>query len=328
MFKPSKLRTYLMLAQDAGLSPDEILEGTGVSWDDIHALKPFDLPTIANLFEHLARRTPPGFAITSAYGSQVRSYGVVGFGTMSMPTLREAFHHWSRYCLIAGDPLATRIIEKGDEWQMVFETRLAMSMPARRYCLEAAVAAVEPVIKELTNEPATSLRIDFGFPEGPDPDAYGLFRAPDVRFSQRATVYHGRRSDLDRPIPASDEFVQAIFHQQCDQYLSDLTHTRSLNERMEDLLRESAGNLPTLDDIAAALRMSRRSLQRHLSDEGLTFQQVVKRFRQRHAFVLLREDSPNLKAIAHTLGFYDVGNFRRAFREWTGQSIGEWLADQ
>ena len=328
MFKPSKLRTYLMLAADAGLSPDEILEGTGVSWAEIQALTPFDLPTIANLFEHLAKRTPPGFAITSAYASKVRNYGIVGFATMSMPTLREAFHHWSRYCLIAGDPLATKIIEKGDEWQMVFETRLAMSPSARRYCLEAAVAAVEPVIEELTNEPATSSRIDFGFSPSAAPDVYSLFRAADIRFSQRSTVYYGMRSDLDRPIPASDEFVQSIFHQQCDQYLSDLTHARSLSERMEDLLRESAGNLPSLDEIATALRTSRRSLQRQLSDEGLTFQEVVRRFRQRHAFVLLREKAPNLKAIAFTLGFYDVGNFRRAFRDWTGQSIGEWLANQ
>lgn len=328
VFKPSKLRTYLMLAEEAGLNPDDILEGTGVSWAEIHALKPFDLLTIASLFEHLAKRTPAGFAITSAYASKVRNYGIVGFATMSMPTLREAFQHWSRYSLIAGDPLTTRIIEKGDEWQMVFETRIAMSRPARRYCLEAAVAAIEPVIEELTNEPATSSRIDFAFEAAPNPDIYSVFQAPDIRFSQRSTVYYGRRSDLDRPIPASDEFVQGIFHQQCDQYLSELTHARSLAERMEDLLRGSAGNLPSLDDIAVALGMSRRTIQRQLSDDGLTFQHVVRRFRQRHAFVLLRENSPNLKAIAHTLGFCDVGNFHRAFREWTGQSIGEWQADQ
>lgn len=324
MFKPSKLRTYLMLALDAGLCPDDILKGSGASWADIESLKPFDLPEIARLFEYLADRTPHDFAIRSGYSSKVRNYGIVGFATMGMPTLRDAFQHWSRYCLIAGDPLVTRIVEKGDEWQMIFEPRLPMSPRARRYCIEAAVAAVEPVIEDLTNEPPNSLRIDFAFNRPTAAEAYALFRAPDIRFSAKATVYTGKRRDLDRAIPAGDRAIQSLFHKQCDLYLSELTHARSLGERLEDLLREAAGNLPTLDDMATAFGMSRRSLQRELAGEGLNYQQLVRRFRQYHAFKLLEENSANLKTIAYTLGFEDVGSFRRAFHLWTGQSIGEW----
>ena len=324
MFKPSKLRTYLMLAQDAGLCPDEILKGSGVSWADIESLKPFDLSEIATLFEYLADRTPHDFAIRSGYSSKVRNYGIVGFATMSMPTLRDALQHWSRYCLIAGDPLVTRIVENGDEWQMVFEPRLPMSPKARRYCIEAAVAAVEPVIEDLTNEPANSLSMVFAFGRPADTEAYALFRAPEIRFSAKSTIYTGKRADLDRLIPASDEAIQTLFHKQCDLYLSELTHARSLSERLEDLLREAAGNLPSLDDMAAAFGMSRRSLQRELATEGLNYQQLVRRFRQYHAFKLLEEKSANLKMISYTLGFEDVGSFRRAFHEWTGQSISEW----
>lgn len=313
-----------MLAEEAGLSADSILEGSGVSWEEIHSLATFDLPTIARLFEFLANRTPAGFAITGGFSSKVRNYGIVGFATMSMPTLRDALQHWSRYCLIAGDPLVTRIVEQGDEWQMVFETRVAMSLAARRYCIEAAVAALEPVIEELTNQPATSVRIDFAFERAADAEVYDLFRARDIRFACKSTVYYGERRDLDRPIPASDDAIQSMFHQQCDRFLSELTNARSLSERLDDLLRECAGNLSSLDDIAAALGMSRRTLQRQLGDEGLTYQQVLRRFRQRHAFILLEEKSANLKAIAYTLGFNDVGSFRRAFHQWTGQSITEW----
>ncbi|MCG2842017.1 AraC family transcriptional regulator [Sandaracinobacter sp. RS1-74] len=315
-----------MLAQDAGLCADTILEGSGASWADIESLRPFDLPEIARLFEYLADRTPQDFAIRSGYSSKVRNYGIVGFATMGMPTLRDALLHWSRYCLIAGDPLITRIVENGDEWQMIFETRLPMPLRARRYCIEAAVAAVEPVIEDLTNEPANSLRIDFAFPRPAATEAYTLFRAPDIRFSASSTTYTGKRGDLDRAIPAGDQAIQSLFHKQCDLYLSELTHSRSLAERLEDLLREAAGNLPSLGEMAAAFGMSKRSLQRELAGEGLTYQQLVRRFRQYHAFKLLEENSANLKTIAFTLGFEDVGSFRRAFHEWTGQSIGEWQA--
>jgi AraC-like DNA-binding protein len=328
VFKPSKLRTYLLLAQDAGLSPEDILDGSGANWDDVEALKPLDLESIADLFDYLAFRTPPGFAITSAFSSKVRNYGIVGFATMSMPTLREALQHWSRYCVIAGDPLITTITETGDEWQMTLAPRLFLSAEAKRYCLEAAVAALEPVIEELTNAPANSLRIEFPFSHPADDAAYALFRTRDIRFNRPAAVYHGRRADLDRRLPASDDAVSAMFHRQCDQFLSELTHTRGLGERLQDLMRESGGRIPTLDEMAVALATSRRSLQRELADAGLTYQQLVRDFRMRHARMLLQEGQANIKTIAYMLGFKDVGSFRRVFHQWTGQPVGQWQVER
>ena len=55
------------------------------------------------------------FAIRAGYISKVRNYGIVGFATMSMPTLRDAFEHWSRYYLVSGDPIITTVSEQGDE---------------------------------------------------------------------------------------------------------------------------------------------------------------------------------------------------------------------
>ena len=67
-----------------------------------------------------------------------------------------------------------------------------------------------------------------------------------------------------------------------------------------------------------ALGTSCRSLQRELRAEGIGYQELVKRYRIRHAKLLLREKRPNIKAIAYMLGFKDVGSFRRAFRYGPG----------
>lgn len=323
VFKPTKLRTHLLQAREAGFCPERILEGSGVSWADIESLQPLDLETIAGLFDCLARRTPPGFAIRCGNTSKVRNYGIVGFATMSMPTLRAAFEHWSRYYLVSGDPLITSISEEGDQWRMHFEPRCFMSEEAQRFCIESSVAALEPVINELTDAAAATMRIDFSFKQPSSQQAYAGFRTQNIQFNQKTTTYCGRRNDLDRPIPSRDSAVSNLFLRQCDEYIADLTQTRSLSERLEDLMRASVGTMPSLDGMAATLGSSRRSLQRELSSEGITYQELVKRFRMRHAKVLLGEGRMNIKTIAFTLGFKDVGSFRRAFQEWTGQSISE-----
>jgi AraC-like DNA-binding protein len=324
MFRPSKLRTHLLQAQEAGYHPEEILDGSGVSWSDIEALQPLDLDTIAGLFDYLARRTPADFAIRAGKTSKVRNYGIVGFATMSMPTLRDAFEHWSRYYLVSGDPIITTVTEQGSEWRMHFEPRCRMSIQAQRFCIETSVAALEPVIEELTDSPAGTLGIDFSSDRPSHGGAYGVFRTRNIRFNQNSTTYHGRRGDLDRPIPSGDRVVSEMFLRQCDEFLAQLTNTRSVCERLEDLMRASVGGIPSLEEMAVALGTSGRSLQRELRLEGIGYQQLVTRHRILHAKLLLREKRPNIKAIAYMLGFKDVSSFRRAFRGWTGTSVGAW----
>ena len=225
MFAPSKLRTHLLQAQAMGYRPEQILDGSGVAWSEIEALQPVGLDTIARLFDFLARRTHPGFAIEAGHASTLQIYGVVGAATMRMPTLRAAFEHWSRYYLVSGDPIVTSISEQDDHWSMHFEPRCLMSSEARRFCIETSVAALEPVIEELTDASASTLKIDFSSSRPSRQEDYRVFGTDNVRFNRRSTIYYGKRSDLDRPIPLRDGSAGEVFLRHCDEYLATLTNS-------------------------------------------------------------------------------------------------------
>jgi len=325
VFKPTTLRVYLLRAIECGLDPNEILRGSGHSWNDINALKPLDLDTISGLFGIFARRVPADFGMKCGNACSIRDFGIVGFSMMSMPTLRQAFEYWTRYSLLAGHPLVSSITESDDQWTMSFVPRRIMSADALRFCLEVSIAALEPVIQELTELPANTRRIDFAFgrPEAAD-NRYTLFTTSHIQFGAKQSTYSGERSNLDRPIRSYDGDVSRLCYQQSDKCLAELTHSRTIREQIEDLLVISAGEMPTLEEMATALSMSSRTLQRELTEHKLSYQLVVKEFRQQHAEALLIENRFNIKTIAYVLGFKDVSSFRRAFRTWTGQSIGQW----
>ena len=325
MFAPCKLRTHLLQAQEAGYSPEEILDGSGVSWTDIVSLQPLGLDTIAELFDYVARRTPSAFAIKAGHMSTIRIYGIVGFATTTMPTLRTAFEHWSRYYPVSGDPILTSISEQGDYWCMRFEPRCLMSAEARRFCIETSIAALEPVIKELTDAAASTLKIDFASDRPTWDKEYRVFGTKNIQFNQRATTYYGRRSDLDRPIPTSDTMASNVLLQHCDEYLATLTNTVSICEQLDYLMCTSVGSVPSLEQMAKTIGTNTRSLQKELRVEGMSYQELVRRYRIKQSKILLREKRPVIKDIAYRLGFKDVSSFRRAFRSWTGKSVGTWL---
>jgi AraC-like DNA-binding protein len=85
-----------------------------------------------------------------------------------------------------------------------------------------------------------------------------------------------------------------------------------------------AGQKPRLEDVAVELRVSIRTLQRHLLEEGITFHDLVEEARREMAQHYLSQPSLELNETAYLLGYEDPNSFIRAFHKWEGTSPGEW----
>jgi AraC-like DNA-binding protein len=86
---------------------------------------------------------------------------------------------------------------------------------------------------------------------------------------------------------------------------------------------ELKGGDPSLDHVARKLGTSRRSLQRRLADEDLTYAQVLDDVRSTMARAYLAQRDLSIAEVAYLLGFTEQSSFTRAFRRWTRTSPGE-----
>ncbi|WP_433989716.1 helix-turn-helix transcriptional regulator [Sulfitobacter sp. TBRI5] len=90
---------------------------------------------------------------------------------------------------------------------------------------------------------------------------------------------------------------------------------------VEQAVRHAPKNAdPRIAEVAGAMGLSARSLQRHLAKQGTSFSRLIERTRRQHALELLVQDDLNISEIAQALGYTDPSNFCRAFHKWTGQS--------
>ena len=81
---------------------------------------------------------------------------------------------------------------------------------------------------------------------------------------------------------------------------------------------------PGLSDVAKAMGVSPRSLQRRLMEQGTTFSRILDRSKRQRAMQLLVKEDLSMSEIALMLGYSDASNFGRAVRKWTGQSPKQW----
>ncbi len=73
-----------------------------------------------------------------------------------------------------------------------------------------------------------------------------------------------------------------------------------------------------MEDIAAEMQMTSRTLRRHLTAEGATFRALLEEVRSALAEELMATASLTHGEIAERLGYADVTTFIEAFRRWKG----------
>lgn len=129
---------------------------------------------------------------------------------------------------------------------------------------------------------------------------------------------------LSRPLPHANAMLARINEEAAGRYLADLGQGDVL-ARLKRLLQERlpSGD-PSLDDLAASLQMTPRSLQRRLAELGTTFRDLIHQVRHQLALEYLSQPHHSISDIAYLLGFAEVSAFTRAFRRWTGQSPSAW----
>jgi AraC-like DNA-binding protein len=102
-------------------------------------------------------------------------------------------------------------------------------------------------------------------------------------------------------------------------------YQRPLSTSLIDCVREQTQALSThaelgIGTIARSLDINRRTLQRHLSSQGVSFSALLAGIRRQLALQMLSETEKSVIEIAIELGYSDPSNFTRAFKRWNGIS--------
>jgi len=146
-----------------------------------------------------------------------------------------------------------------------------------------------------------------------------------VRFKADRDALVFRSSDLDRPFVTDNEELVTLIGTQLDSEVKARNTSNTVSDQVKQTLRQLlVGKRPTLQDVAQELGMGARTLQRRLTEAGITFQQVVEETRRELARHYLKQRSVELNEAAFLLGFEDANSFFRAFQGWEGTSPGAW----
>jgi AraC-like DNA-binding protein len=97
-------------------------------------------------------------------------------------------------------------------------------------------------------------------------------------------------------------------------------HNLSICELRNVIAALLPAGYPGLPAVAVQVGISPRTLQRRLSENDLTFTQLVNQARVTKACQRLAQQDVRIRKIARETGFATPSSFSRAFQSWTGTS--------
>ena len=281
-----------------------------------------DLRSFCRLFEESARATRnDNFGLWFGINFDPRDLGLWGYAALSAPTAGAALD-----TLVELFPLhqqsSSMKLRRDPSGPMRFEYRIETpSIVERRQDAELTLGQILSFMRSSLGPRWSPKEVHFEHPRPQNwHDHECAFGAP-VYFAQTSNAVLFDASALSAPMPSHDPRLMVAMRQ-C---LQQIAGRNDLRASITDQVRAAvaahlADGTPTLDVIAAELRLATSHIQRELHRDGLTFLTLIERARRDLAFSYLRQRQLSLSEIALLLGYSELSAFSRAVRRWTGSS--------
>lgn len=290
--------------------------------DDPDARFPAD--TISLLWElAVARSGKPQLGLQRALAASHGNLGEVGFAMLSSATLLDGLERLARYLAVVSDAATLQLQpDARGHWLVMGHTGAARPVPRQR--VEFGQLTLLMLSGWLTRRELQPLAVEFVFAAPPCDLAHREAFACSVRFGQPVNRMLLRQSDLQAPIPTGSPALSDM-HERLVSGRLDHLGQRRIGQRVRDAIAQRlAGGEPRREDVAAALGLTDRTLQRRLQAEELSFQQLLDTTRRELAAQYLADERLALVEVADRLGFAEVSNFFRACRRWFGEPPGRY----
>ena len=311
------VRHYANIFRSRGAPIEQLLENAGIRPDYLDI--PDTVVPLKNAFrfaelachslqtEHLGLNMglASSLADFGAYGRALQTATTLGGylkkGVALFNTLTTGEQLWlSEH----GPKIRLNIASPGDVGLGMYQSHLSTIAVTVAVCRKAIGPAWSPdeirlVYRSRENIPQVDLfaesRILTGFPHS----YVSIPRAAmALRLPQYARVAHNQGERAAQPLPLN---LIGLAEKQIEALTAD-------------------GRRFHIESVADSLAISKRTLQRALANEGLTYSQLLSAIRIRRASSWLDHSDKPIIEIALELGYTDASNFARTFRRHTGMS--------
>lgn len=325
LIRATNLWGYDDLVRERGGDPVPLLARYGIPPAELRDDSSFLVYSqIAALFDDTARVLDyPEFGLRLAEFQGMDILGPISVIARSSATVGEAINSIARYLHLHSPALSLRnsLYTTGARPSIRFEFRIDDARAGGYFpqAYELSLSNSMQVMKLLCGSDVRPYSVHFMHGPGAKEAVYReVFQCP-AHFNESWCGFHLPVSVFDLPLSSADHQTREL----AERYLASqqAPNTDTLAEEVSRLIHTllPTGQCSTAA-IASHLAIHKRTLQRRLAQEGVSYEGLLAGERRRLATNYLMEPGLELSQIAGLLGYSEQSAFNRACRDWFGMT--------
>ena len=266
--------------------------------------------------------TNPALGLLLGTETKTERFHPVGLAALSTENFGAAIDQMARFKQLT---CPEEIVQERDdeEWSIQFRWLLADEVEPP-VLIECCFAWVLSTARQGTGTRLSPLRVEFVQPRAHARIVERHFGCSAVAGAPRNAIVF-RAADRQRPFVTRNAELLGMLAPQFEEELKQESGDENFVERVRLAIQQKlTGRRPAIEDIADALHISSRTLQRRLQENGSSFQRVLDEARHQLARHYLNNSVLELNEAAYLLGYEDGNSFVRAFRTWEGIPPARW----
>ncbi len=264
----------------------------------------------------------PDFGLRLSLRQDWNIVGPVALIARNSPDVGAALDDFARFIgfYSAGAVFELDRASEPDTPRLTFHFELGRTVGQSRHAVERALGLMHHVVGMLLDDRAFHARTVLCRHEPALPQVlYRKYFGTRVLFGQDTNALILTPAQIARPIDRHNRMMR--------EFLVDFV-SREMDQQPRNVREHAVAAidrlLPTgrcsLLSVAEQLAIHSRTLQRHLAEDGLTFETLLDSVRRDRAQNYLAEPAMPMTQIAGLLGFREQSSFNRACRRWFGQA--------
>jgi AraC-like DNA-binding protein len=308
-----------------GLDAAALFKEQGIALD---VLRDSNARIASHKWDALTRRAAelspnPGFALVTGQCWHPSNLGALGFAWLSSSTLRTGLQRVVRYWKLVGERSAPRLVDLGTAVKLVFETGRADPVISG-HLADFNLSLLFSMCRMNFGDGLHPLELTMKYVWPGEREAYERHFGCAVVSNAPEDSITFAASDLDRSLPSANRQIAATLDRVLVEQLAHLDKTNVVARAKAALLEQLSGGELSEQEMAEALHMSRRTLQRKLAEAEVTYQRLVDETRRDLALRYVEDPRNSIIDITFMLGFSQQSAFTRAFKRWTGSAPSEY----
>ena len=266
------------------------------------------------------RVTDPEMPIKIATVNKIENFAPPIFASYCSKNGRICIERLARYKRLIGPMIF--ITEDTEDAVSVELATESGNCDLPQFLVETEFAFLTGMIRRASQEPVNPISVSMIHPVT-EPSFSEYLGVPITDGNKNRITF--LQEDLEKPFISYDEAMWDYFEPGLAKRLAELEVDDSVSARVRSALTELLpGGACGIEDVAERLGLSRRTLQRKLSEENTTFQKQLNSTREMLAVHYIRNTDMTTNDVAYLLGYNELNSFLRAFAVWTGMGIGEY----